>query len=85
MDSTNADSDLPDREPEPTEGAGEAFVLRFWQDEAAAEGRDGLWRGSMTHAMSGKRRYVQSMDDIAEFISGYLRLGERNPGDTAVA
>lgn len=55
------------------EEVSEAFVIRVWLEEIAAENQPALWRGHITHAVSGKRRYFQELGAIARFIAPYLR------------
>lgn len=43
-----------------------AFVVKVWMDEPS------LWRGYITHAYSGQRRYFQDLNKILEFIRMYL-------------
>lgn len=63
------------------EGVSEAFVVRVWLEEVATENRPAFWRGHITHAVSGTRRYFQELDAISEFVVGYLRAWgiENNP------
>ena len=44
----------------------ESFIVKVWAEDAAT------WRGHVTHVISGRRRYVQYLDDIPTFIAPYL-------------
>ena len=55
------------------EGLNEAFVVRVWMEEVAVGRQPALWRGHITHAVSGTRRYFQELDVITDFIADYLR------------
>ncbi len=57
---------------DPEEAHTQSFVVRIWLEETAAETGRATWRGHITHVPSGKRRYVRSLDDIADFIMLYL-------------
>lgn len=48
-----------------------SFVVRIWLEEGPASGR-AFWRGHITHVPSGRRRYIQRLSDITEFIAPYL-------------
>lgn len=48
------------------------FIIKIWLEETAEEAGRARWRGHITHVPSGKLRYVQSLDEIMEFITGYL-------------
>jgi hypothetical protein len=49
-----------------------SFVIRIWIEEPGDELSNALWRGHITHVLSGKQRYFQELDAIATFISHYL-------------
>lgn len=44
-----------------------AFVVKLWKDEPA------LWRGHVTHAYTGQRRYFQDLEKILVFIRSFLQ------------
>ena len=43
------------------------FVIRLWTEEVDEEGR-ATWRGHITHVLTGKRRYLDTMEGISAFI-----------------
>ena len=49
------------------------FIVKIWLEEMAQEAGQATWRGHITHVPSGKRRYIQDLDDIIAFITPYLR------------
>ena len=50
-----------------------SFIVKVWSEEPeTTTGRVG-WRGHITHVPSGKRRYVQRLNEISIFIEGHLR------------
>ncbi len=49
-----------------------SFVIRIWIEEPGDESSSMLWRGHITHVLSGKRRYFQDLDAIAAFITLHL-------------
>ena len=50
-----------------------SFIVKIWLEDTAEEAKSVTWRGHITHVFSGKRRYLQDLDDIAAFITPYLR------------
>ena len=49
-----------------------SFIVKIWLEETATEAGKNIWRGHITHVPSGKRRYIQHMDEITAFIALYL-------------
>jgi hypothetical protein len=47
-----------------------SFIAKIWLEEKEAD--RALWRGHITHVLSGERRYFQSVDDITAFVISYL-------------
>lgn len=56
-----------------------AFVLRIWQEEIPTQG-DPIWRGHITHVISGQRRYFQRLSDVVGFITAYVAPMNRTMG-----
>jgi hypothetical protein len=48
------------------------FVIRLWLEEKD-ENEGALWRGHITHVMTGKRSYLHGLEGIASFIKPYLQ------------
>jgi hypothetical protein len=51
----------------------QSFIVRIWVEESDPEAGETCLRGHITHVPTGKRRYVQQVDEIVEFIESYLR------------
>ncbi len=49
-----------------------SFVVKVWLEEDRRVVSQPLWRGHVTHVMSKQQHHVQNLDDIADFIAGYL-------------
>jgi len=49
-----------------------SFIIRIWLEETTEEGNQTKWRGRITHVPSGKRQYVERLDDINTFLISYL-------------
>ena len=49
-----------------------SFIVKIWLEETPEENGRAMWRGRITHVISGQRRYLQSLDDIGAFIAPYL-------------
>ncbi len=52
------------------ESEAQSFIVRVWVEEADR----GLWRGHITHVSSSRRRYLENLDEIGDFIAPYLEL-----------
>ena len=53
-----------------------SFVITVWLEEKETPEQPALWRGHITHALSKASRYVQSLEEISQFIEYYLgRMG----------
>lgn len=62
---------------ETSEPLAHSFVVKIWVEAPpAGEGRTS-WRGHITHVPGGERRYLKTLDDIANFIMPYVE--EMNP------
>ncbi len=54
------------------ESEAQSFIVRVWVEERAIEGRQGTWRGHITHVPGGERRYLKNLCEIEDFISPFL-------------
>lgn len=55
------------------------FLVRMWQERG---GDEGSWRGSVQHVSSGRRLFVGSPGEVADFMTLQLRSesgGLRSP------
>lgn len=57
-----------------------SFIVKIWLEETIEEAGRATWRGHITHVFSGKRRYLQDLDDIAAFVAPYLQGMGGEPG-----
>ena len=48
------------------------FIVRIWRETRESEHSAPVWRGTIEHVPSGKRRYVKSLDEINDFIASYV-------------
>ncbi|HLG78010.1 MAG TPA: hypothetical protein VKX46_16465 [Ktedonobacteraceae bacterium] len=55
------------------ESPAQSFIVRVWVEERAEGAGRGVWRGHVTHVSSGRRRYLDNLDDIGDFILPYLK------------
>ena len=49
------------------------FILRIWIEPREIEGAAPEWRGMVEHVDSGKRKYLNDLDQIIAFIAPYLK------------
>ncbi|HRX02468.1 MAG: hypothetical protein KDI07_13050 [Anaerolineae bacterium] len=57
-----------------------SFIVKIWLEESVEEADEAAWRGHITHVPSQERRYLNTLDDIIDFVGPYLeRLGVK-PG-----
>ncbi len=49
-----------------------SFIIRIWIEETAEEAGAALWRGHITHVPSGRRYYVQTLDEVVQIIAACL-------------
>lgn len=50
-----------------------AFVVRFWLEHREIKGAKPLWRGVIEHVLSGRKKHLNKIDEVADFISSYLK------------
>ena len=50
-----------------------SFIVKVWLEETANQTTRALWRGHITHVLTGERRYLQDLDQISAFIAPYLK------------
>lgn len=56
-----------------------SFIIKIWQEETAQESGKVSWRGYISHVISGRNRYIQSLDDIDTFIIPYIEEMGKEP------
>ena len=55
-----------------------SFVIKIWEEDPQPEADEIVWRGHITHVISGKRQYFQQLDRVLPIIKAYLQQGEGN-------
>ncbi len=65
---------------DPIESGSHSFIVRIWIEETAEEAGTAIWRGHITHLLTGERRYFQDLDAMGLFIALYLERMGANPG-----
>ena len=50
-----------------------SFVIKIWLEETPAEAGKAIWRGQITHVPSGKRRFIEDLDEIPLIVLPYLQ------------
>ncbi|MCH8988046.1 MAG: hypothetical protein IIA92_04485 [Chloroflexi bacterium] len=48
------------------------FVVRLWNESRGRGGKGREIRGVVEHVGTGKKRYVNHLDQVGEFIGGYI-------------
>lgn len=54
------------------ESSTHSFVIRIWLEETLQETPWPTWRGHITHVPSGRRRYLQDLNELIAFILPYI-------------
>jgi len=49
-----------------------SFVVKIWAKEGKDSGRDGAWRGRVTHVHSGEHQYVENLLQISALLVPYV-------------
>jgi hypothetical protein len=62
---TSADDDLPEVNLQ-------SFIVRIWVEEKREGEEAPPWRGSITHVLTGGKRYIKSLDEITRYFKNYL-------------
>ncbi len=50
----------------------QSFILKVWVEDHAEKTGHRAWRGYITHVSSNKRRYLNNLSGIEDFILPYL-------------
>jgi hypothetical protein len=66
----------------PDEEKTHSFIVKVWLEKTAEAAGAARWRGYVTHVASGRRMYVERLDEICLFVAPFLedlklRLGRR--------
>ncbi|MCA9970595.1 MAG: hypothetical protein KC425_10295 [Anaerolineales bacterium] len=54
------------------EATNHSFVIRIWLEKATGPANQSVWRGHVTHVMSGNRRYFEDVQEVLLFVQAYL-------------
>lgn len=49
-----------------------SFIVKVWLEETVNQAGQALWRGHITHVLSGERHYIQDLYYLPVFIAPYL-------------
>jgi len=56
-----------------------SFVVRLWLEPREIDNATPVWRGVIEHVTSGKRQYMNNLEQIRAFIESYLPEINKNP------
>jgi len=57
-----------------------SFIIKFWLEDPLENTTPTAWRGKITHVPGGEHRYIKSIDEMADFITSYLKWsGDETP------
>ena len=54
------------------EATNHPFRIKIWLEEPALKGRGAVWHGYIVHVPSGRRCFLNNLDDISDFVAPYL-------------
>lgn len=49
-----------------------SFIVRIWLEECTSENACPIWRGSLTHVISGRRIHFHDIESLPGLIRPYL-------------
>jgi len=49
-----------------------SFIIKVWLEEISEDIDTGVWRGQITHVLSGQHRYVKSLHEMISFMEHYF-------------
>jgi hypothetical protein len=50
----------------------QSFIVKIWVEEKREGEEAPPWRGSITHVVTGERRYIKSLNEITRYFKMYL-------------
>lgn len=50
-----------------------SFIIKVWLEEISEDVGTAVWRGQITHVLSGKQRYVKSLQEVMSFMDAYFQ------------
>lgn len=51
----------------------QSFVIKIWVEETAEEAGEVLWRGHITHALTGERHHFENLEEMVSVMGTYLK------------
>lgn len=57
---------------EPYERSTCSFIIKIWVEENGEGSSRRLWRGHITHVLTGQRHYLKALEDIRAHILPFL-------------
>lgn len=67
------ESNPENRGGNPDEALTQSFIVKVWIEERPPGDAGARWRGHVTHVPGGERVHVESVPEIASYISRHLR------------
>lgn len=55
-----------------TEAETHAFIIRLWREQREIKNARPIWRGTIEHVPSGKRKAFAELEEILDFIALHL-------------
>ena len=49
-----------------------SFIIKVWLEETADEADQATWRGHITRIQTGRKRYFEDLDTMADVVASYL-------------
>jgi hypothetical protein len=56
----------------------QSFIVKIWVEESPQRVDELIWRGQITHVLSGERFELENLDDISSFMSLYLQEEDKS-------
>lgn len=60
-----------------------SFIVKIWLEETTGRANRGMWRGHITHLVSGEQRYVKDLAELSAFVARCLKEWEPRPATDA--
>jgi hypothetical protein len=51
----------------------QSFVIKIWVEETVEEAGEALWRGHITHVLSGERHHFGNIEEMIALMGRYLK------------
>jgi hypothetical protein len=50
----------------------QSFIVKIWVEEVKSVNGKATWRGYIIHVPSGRRKYLQKLDDVTDFMTPFI-------------